>query len=87
MGDTWEEDLTTEEGTLKVRGKVIGEEEVVVPAGKFKATRIQITVDEDGEEVLNSTCWYAANIGVVKQAMDIGDATMVMELESHQLVR
>jgi len=45
--------------------KVIGEEEVEVPAGKFKAVRVDTTISLSGERFVVSH-WYAPGVGVVK---------------------
>lgn len=47
------------------KNKVVGEEEVEVPAGKFKAIRVDTTVSLSGERFVVSQ-WYAPGVGVVK---------------------
>lgn len=47
--------------------KVLGMEEVEVPAGKFKAWKIEEVNKVDGEIVIKKTNWYAKNIGIVKK--------------------
>ena len=44
-----------------------GEEEVVeVPAGRFKAVRVELRRVMDGDVVYHNTDWYAPGVGVVK---------------------
>ena len=45
--------------------KVIGEEEIEVPAGKFKAIRVDTVISLSGERFTVSQ-WYAPGVGVVK---------------------
>lgn len=59
-----------------------GEEDVEVPAGKFKAIRI----DEEnklGKLTVHIKNWYAPNVGLVKQIQTaLGETTCVVELKS-----
>jgi hypothetical protein len=86
-GDTWTETLTTEDGAAKVHGKVFAAEDVQVPAGKFKAVRVQLEVEDDEAGTVTATYWFAADIGIVRQTVDVGDQQIVFELEKHELVR
>jgi hypothetical protein len=64
-GDTWEYDLPGSK--IKARAKVAGEEAVEVPAGKFKAVRVDITYDyQDGRE-LKLSRWFALGFGLVRE--------------------
>jgi hypothetical protein len=56
---------------------VIGVEEVEVPAGKFKAVRVDLDITErvrDREIKSTQSCWYAVGVGLVKTA--VGDETI-----------
>jgi hypothetical protein len=55
------------------RYEVTGEEDVEVPAGKFKAVRVKLT---DGAE---STLWFAPNVGVIKMASTQGPVVQVLK--------
>jgi hypothetical protein len=57
----------------KAQYEVMKEEEVEVPAGKFKAVRVEL---RDGEV---STIWFAPNVGVVKMASTQGPAVQVLK--------
>ena len=59
-------------------GKV---EEVEVPAGKFKAVRVEVEV-EDGEAVLRKTYWHACQVGIVKIVVHDKKADWVQVLKS-----
>jgi hypothetical protein len=55
------------------RYEVTQEEDVEVPAGKFRAVRVKLT---DGAE---STLWFAPNVGVVKMASTQGPVVQVLK--------
>ncbi len=54
---------------------VIGpkEETVEVPAGKFKTIRVDIKLEENGQQV-DITYWFAQDVGFVKQTVDAAGA-------------
>jgi hypothetical protein len=52
----------------KVAYRVAWEEEVEVPAGKFKAVRVEAVRAAGGREVRYTT-WYAPGVGVVKHVL------------------
>ena len=61
--ETW----TVEIGKNAHRKYVIkGEEEVVVPAGKFKTIRVDISILRDGQPFTEISEWYAPRTGMVK---------------------
>jgi hypothetical protein len=86
-GDTWEQTIAADGDEMKLKGKVIGEEAIEVPAGKFKALRVQIEASGDQSETLTVTYWFARNTGIVKQTLEVGDEQIVFELEKYELVR
>jgi hypothetical protein len=72
-GDTWK----TASGTATV-GK---EEEIEVPAGKFKA--IPVTTErETAGRTVKTTTWLAPDVGVVKRVGTVNDITTVYVLKS-----
>jgi hypothetical protein len=72
-GDTWK----TASGTATV-GK---EEEIEVPAGKYKA--IPVTTEQEiGGRTLKTTTWLAPEVGVVKRTGTVNDITTVYALKS-----
>ena len=77
-GDTW-----THESEVRGRKRVVTytlgkEEEVEVPAGKFKA--IPVTEEEAGGDA-KTTSWYAPGIGMVRQERDSKDSKLVTVLK------
>jgi hypothetical protein len=59
------------------------EEEVKVAAGKFKTIRVDLRVDVKGEPIL-TTYWFAENVGIVRQTVQIGDIDLVMDLQKFE---
>jgi hypothetical protein len=56
-----------------INRRVIGSEDVEVPAGKFKAWKIESTVQVDGEITRKVTDWYSKKIGSVKSYVELKD--------------
>jgi hypothetical protein len=71
-GDTWESPLGGQPDT-PVRYTTNKEEEVEVPAGKFRAVRIDSMVKVKGI-TLGTTDWYARGVGLVKTTTRANDA-------------
>lgn len=70
-GETWTTERAGPGGgfPLTTTYTVGKEEEVTVPAGKFKATSVSTTFDLNGT-TYKSTLWYAAGVGVVKSVSE-----------------
>ncbi len=64
-GHTWEGHVEPGGPLLKSVNKIVGEEKVEVPAGTFKAVRINAVVTFDTCEATTSR-WYAPGVGLVK---------------------
>lgn len=83
-GDAWDWEAASADGapTRKLKFKVIGEEEVEVPAGKFKAIRVEQESEVNGKTAKFEE-WYAPNVGLVKKVFHhLADTTQVQELKS-----
>lgn len=78
-GDTWTWKHEQQEGTYENQG----EEEIEVPAGKFKAIKIHVTA-KAGENEYEVTRWYASGVGVVKEETFRDDETWTLELKSFE---
>jgi len=61
---------------------VSGPEEIVVPAGKFKAMKVVCEVTQNGAKA-NKTYWYGPNIGLVKSITESGPVKSTTELVSY----
>lgn len=71
-GNTWKFEGPAQPGGLveaKMTKTAHGPEEVVVPAGKFRAIRVETRGTSNGREAW-ATFWYAPEVGLVKMAWD-----------------
>ncbi len=79
-GESWEQEITINDQKAKVKCETTIEN-VKVPAGEFKdAVVVKVEVDDNGQKVL-TTYYFAENVGIVKQAVEIGEIKFVLELE------
>lgn len=83
-GESWTSEPNGTGGKLLRTQKhtIIGEEEIDVPAGKFKAIRIDIELAIDSGKGFQSTIWYAPGVGPVKTISTIKDRERVQVLKS-----
>ena len=77
--DSWEAEATVGSQRLKMKVKTGRNEEIRVPAGKYKTVTVLIETTVDGESIAGAT-WYAADVGVVKQITDVGAKRITLEL-------
>jgi len=84
-GESWNIDTKiTGQTTETIKGKfVAGEEEIEVPAGKFK------TVTSTGEFEINGqpakfAYWFAEKVGIVKLTIDSGSTHLNLELQKYE---
>jgi hypothetical protein len=78
VGETWEEPEATGGKTTYTVGKA---EEVEVPAGKYRAIRIDSVTDQVGSSY-KAACWYAPGVGLVKMVADTGGTKFSQLLKS-----
>lgn len=80
-GDTWMSERPGRGNVTFTATYTVGkEEEVEVPAGKFKA--VPVTFQSDGGGlVINVTRWYAAGVGVVRVVSKTNGTERVQELK------
>jgi hypothetical protein len=73
VGETWEVVPSAPPGKTALTFKYTTgkEEEVEVPAGKFKAVPVEMSYMVNGS-VLRTTCWHAPGIGVVQSVLHVG---------------
>lgn len=84
-GDKWSGDFTAGGKKAKFSSET-SEETITVAAGKFKTLRVAIRLEESGQ-VVNTTYWFAPNVGYVKQTVDAGGLNIVMELEKYTIAK
>jgi hypothetical protein len=82
-GDTWasEQPGVAEGPSSKATSTVGKEEEVTVPAGKFKAIPVTTEANLNGQIPIKVTSWYAAGAGVVKTVSEMNGSERVTELK------
>jgi hypothetical protein len=81
-GNTWTSEVVsggTVTSTFKY--KAIKEEDVEVPAGKFRALRIEVDIDSRGR-TSRSVLWYDPRVGIVKLDHQDTDSGYVRVLKS-----
>jgi hypothetical protein len=82
-GDSWTVELETPAGSppLQMIYTIIGEENVDLPAGRFKAVRVDTGLAPD-QKKLSGSYWYAPGIGLVKSVTKIGKDDRIQVLKS-----
>jgi hypothetical protein len=87
-GQKWASKMTAMGEEMDVSCTQGPEEEVQVPAGKYKAVPSTIVTSQtkpDGGEVkIINTFWFVDNVGMVKQKMDLGGKIILMELSKYE---
>jgi hypothetical protein len=85
-GDTWEWSGTGTAMNVPISevNAVDGPEEVIVPAGKFRAMRVTTQVVQSGAPV-KKIYWYAPGVGMVKSATDSGSVQSETQLLKYNL--
>jgi hypothetical protein len=78
-GDTWNIESKIAGMTLKVE-YTADEEEVTVPAGKYKAVLTKTSEFDAGGQKAKATVWYGKGVGMVKTDLDIGGMKVQLEL-------
>jgi hypothetical protein len=81
--DTWETETTIANEQLKVKGKVLDNEDVTVAAGKYKAFRVEVETSAAGMRA-TTVFWFAPDVGVVKQTTENAGMTVTAELEKFE---
>ena len=74
--DTWETESTIANEQIKVKAKVLDAEDVTVPAGKYKAFRVEVEYSVAGMQA-TVTFWFAPDVGIVKQSIDGSDKNFI----------
>jgi hypothetical protein len=78
-GSTWETETKTGTQQITIKAEAGGEEEVQVPAGKYKAVSVKIKTKVKTSEV-NTTYWFAPDVGIIRESTSIPGGTVKMEL-------
>jgi hypothetical protein len=64
---------------------LMGEEDVTVPAGKYRAVTLQGEINLLGGKQTTFTYWFAEGVGMVKQVVRQDGRTAVYELEKFEV--
>jgi hypothetical protein len=81
-GESWQSDTKTGSQLVKATCRS-SEEEVEVPAGKFKTIKVHVDAEVEGNK-LTTTYWFANNVGVVQQSFELGGNGFTVRLEKHE---
>ena len=85
-GETWQNETEIGGQKVKMSSKVGNEEEVAVPAGKFKTMPVYVQADLGGLN-MNTTYWFAANVGIVKQVVEFMGQKVTQSLEKYEAAK
>jgi hypothetical protein len=78
--------IDSDMGGKKIKGTfTTSTGEVTVPAGKFNCIIVKTEDMEAAGQKIKSTCWYAENVGMVKQVVEIMGETITLELEKYKI--
>jgi hypothetical protein len=78
-GEKWEQDTKIGPQDVKISVQSGTGEQVTTTAGKYKAIPIALETSVNGVKI-DTTSWYAPDVGMVKQKMLIGDKNITLEL-------
>ncbi|HLY10425.1 MAG TPA: hypothetical protein VKW04_14075 [Planctomycetota bacterium] len=86
--DEWKGQAKAEENPPVYEYRVEGEEDIEVPAGKYRAVKVHLKIESGTRHSAEGSEWYAKNVGVVKSEITIRaggeDFTMVSELKKYE---
>jgi hypothetical protein len=82
-GESWQGEARSSSGSVLYRFRSVGEEEIEVPAGKYKAFRVDWTIEQGAAGTVGST-WLARSVGMVKQTYRAGQAESVLQLATFE---
>jgi hypothetical protein len=85
-GESWEAEIDIGGQKVKANMKVEGEQEVTVPAGKYKAVAVAMEAAVMGQQI-KATNWFAPNVGIIKQKFDFAGFGGTSELEKVELAK
>jgi hypothetical protein len=80
--ESWQSTTTVGGKQVTTQCSVGQWEEIKVPAGKFKAIPVDVSVKELPD--VKGKFWYAANVGIVMQTTEFKNAIITLRLESYE---
>jgi hypothetical protein len=78
-GERWETPLAVGATRFSMAFESVRAEDVTTPSGKYKTVAVMGTATLDGTKT-GSTCWYAPDVGIVKQKTEAGGKIITSEL-------
>jgi hypothetical protein len=84
-GDKWDSEFELMGQKIKA-ACALDFDEVTVPAGKYKATTVNVETEVQGVRI-HTKYWFAPNVGIVKQTFDLNGVVGSMELEKVELAK
>ncbi len=78
-GETWTAETKTGDQPGTLRASTGNKEEVEVPAGKYQAISVKTEMTSSGSRV-RITSWFAPDVGIVKQMIEMQSGQITMEL-------
>jgi hypothetical protein len=82
-GESWKIESKIGGQDLKV-SYTAGEDEITVPAGKYKTITTQTNEFEAGGQKITAKIWYAKGVGMVKTVMELAGNTVTLELDKFE---
>lgn len=79
-GTKWSEKIKIQGQTVDASFEQKDAEKVKVPAGEYTAFPVEMVIKAMGQTI-TATNWYADGVGIVKQEMNLGQISVVMELK------
>jgi hypothetical protein len=78
-GESWKADAKLGDQVLKMKFVAGKLKEVTTSAGTYKAVSVETETNDNGTNI-KSKCWFAPDVGVVKQKLEIGDSSITLDL-------
>lgn len=84
--EKWEWSGKVGEQEANLKGEVLGEETITIPAGTFKTYKVNIIVrDDDGRILVSTDRWFAYGVGMVKEESIDGLMFVTMKLKEYKV--
>jgi hypothetical protein len=82
-GTKWKGAFTIQKDKGNFAGEILKEETIKVAAGEFKTIRVSLKLEENGQQI-ETTYWFAKDVGFVKETVDAAGASITLELEKFE---
>ena len=84
--EKWEWSGKVGEQEANLKGEVLGEETITIPAGTFKTYKVNIIVrDDDGRILVSTDRWFAYGVGMVKEESIDGLMFVTIKLKEYKV--